>query len=181
MENAKKCPECSHELEELKGSEVGNIFKLKDKYSQAFDLNYRDKKGEIKPVMMGCYGIGISRLLGVIVEANYDAKGIIWPKETAPFQYHLIGLFKGIKKEDKEIKKQTDLVYEQLIKKGLEVFYDDRESVSSGEKLVDADLLGLPQRIIISEKTLKNRSFELKERKSNRIKIVKLKDISKII
>ena len=181
MENAKKCPECSHELEELKGSEVGNIFKLKDKYSQAFDLNYRDKKGEIKPVMMGCYGIGVSRLLGVIVEANYDDKGIIWPKETAPFQYHLIGLFKGSKKEDKEIKKQTDLVYEQLIKKGLEVFYDDRESVSSGEKLVDADLLGLPQRIIISEKTLKNRSFELKERKSNRVKIIKLKDISKII
>lgn len=181
MENTKKCPECGHKIEELKGSEVGNIFKLKDKYSQAFDLNYRDEKGEIKPVMMGCYGIGISRLLGVIVEANYDDKGIIWPKETAPFQYHLIGLFKGIKKEDKEIKKQTDLVYEQLIKKGLEVFYDDRESVSSGEKLVDADLLGLPQRIIISEKTLKNRSFELKERKSNRIKIIKLKDISKII
>jgi len=180
IKDTKKCPQCGHSLKKLRGSEVGNIFKLKDKYSQAFDLKYRDEKGAVKKVMMGCYGIGISRLLGVIVEANYDSKGIVWPKEVAPFQYHLLGLLKGLKKGDKEIKKQMDLLYHKMIKKGMEVFYDDRENISSGEKLVEADLLGLPWRIVISEKTLKNHSFEFKERKSGKIKIIKLKDFNKI-
>lgn len=181
IKNTKKCPQCGHSLEELRGSEVGNIFKLKDKYSQAFNLKYQDKLGNEKIVMMGCYGIGISRLLGVIVEANYDSKGIIWPKEVAPFQYHLIGLLTGNKKEDQNIKKQTDLLYEKITKQGIEVFYDNRDNISSGEKLVEADLLGLPQRIVISEKTLKNNSFEFKQRKNNQIKIIKLKDFNKII
>ncbi|MFA5360510.1 MAG: aminoacyl--tRNA ligase-related protein [Candidatus Paceibacterota bacterium] len=181
IKNAKKCPQCKGPLEELRGSEVGNIFKLKDKYSQAFGLKFRDKNGESKNVMMGCYGIGISRLLGVIVEANHDANGIIWPQEVAPFQYHLIGLLKGAKKGDEVIKKQAESLYEKMLKRGIEIFYDDRENVSSGEKLVEADLLGLPYRIIISEKSLKNRSFELKERKSQKVKMIKLKDFDKII
>jgi len=131
--------------------------------------------------MMGCYGIGISRLLGVIVEANYDQNGIIWPKETAPFQYHLVRLLKGSIKEDKAVKKQADLLYNKMVKMGLEVFYDDRDELSSGEKLVDADLLGLPWRIVISEKTLKNNSFEFKERKSCKAKLLKLKDFDKTV
>ncbi len=180
IKNPKKCPQCGGPLEELRGCEVGNIFKLKDKYSQAFDLKFRDKNGESKNVMMGCYGIGISRLLGVIVEANHDAKGIIWPQEVAPFKYHLIGLSKGAKKEDKMIKRQTELFYEKMIKNGFEVFYDDRENISSGEKLVAADLLGLPFRIIISEKSLKNHSFEFKARKSQKIKMIKLENFDKI-
>ena len=130
---------------------------------------------------MGCYGIGISRLLGVIVEANYDQDGIIWPKEIAPFQYHLIRLLKGKVKEDKIIKKQADLLYDKMVKKGLEVFYDDRDDVSSGEKLVDADLLGFPWRIVVSEKTLKENSFEFKERKSRKAKLLKLKDFDKTV
>jgi prolyl-tRNA synthetase len=181
IKDIKKCPNCSHPLEELRGSEVGNIFKLKDRYSQSFDLKFRDKNGENKYVMMGCYGIGISRLLGVIVEANYDQNGIIWPKETAPFQYHLVRLLKGSIKEDKAVKKQADLLYNKMVKMGLEVFYDDRDELSSGEKLVDADLLGLPWRIVISEKTLKNNSFEFKERKSCKAKLLKLKDFDKTV
>lgn len=177
----KKCPECGKVLEIIKGSEVGNIFKLKDKYSQAFNLKFRDKDGELKNVMMGCYGIGISRLLGVIVEANYDKDGIIWPKEVAPFRFHLLSLLKGTKKEDREIKKQADLLYKKITKKGIEVLYDDRKDVFAGEKLVEADLLGLPSRIVISERTIKNHLFELKERKNGKVKLLRISDFDKII
>jgi len=127
----------------FKGSEIGNIFKLKDKYSSAFDLKFRDKDGKNKNVMMGCYGIGISRLLGVIVEANYDKNGIIWPKEVSPFAYHLLSLSSGNIKTDKVIKKQADLFYKKMIDKKIEVLYDDRNDVSNGEKLVGADLPAL--------------------------------------
>lgn len=179
--NIKKCPKCGNSLKMFKGSEVGNIFKLKDKYSQAFDLKFRDKDGKNKNVIMGCYGIGISRLLGVIVEANYDKNGIIWPKEVAPFTYHLLALFSGDAELDKIIKRQADVFYKKMINKGIEVLYDDRNDVSSGEKLVSADLLGLPYRIVISEKTIKERKFELKERKSCKVKLLKLSDFDKIV
>ena len=172
--NIKKCPECGHSLKIFKGSEVGNIFKLKDTYSKAFDLKFRDKDGENKNVIMGCYGVGISRLLGVIVEANYDKYGIIWPKEVAPYQFYLLPLLSGKTKEDKEVKKQTDILYQKMIKAGLEVLYDDREDITSGEKLKDADLLGLPKRIIISSRTLQKKSLEIKERKTDKIKLTPL-------
>jgi len=179
--NIKKCPECGNVLKMLKGSEVGNIFKLKDKYSNAFDLKFRDKDGKNKNVMMGCYGIGISRLLGVIVEANYDKDGIIWPKEVSPFAYHLLSLSSGNAKTGRVVKKQADLFYKKMTDKGIEVLYDDRNDVSSGEKLVDADLLGLPYRIVVSEKTMKNRKFELRERRNRKVKSLKLSDFDKII
>jgi len=177
----KKCPECGHIVKKAVGSEVGNIFKLKDKYSKAFDLKFRDKDGKNKNVMMGCYGVGISRLLGVIVEANYDKYGIIWPKEVAPFACHLLSLSSGIGKKEKAIKKQADSLYKKMIDKKIEVLYDDREDVSNGVKLVEADLLGLPYRIVVSEKTLKNRVFELKQRKNQKVKLLKLRDFDKII
>jgi prolyl-tRNA synthetase len=180
-ENIKKCPECGKALKMLKGSEVGNIFKLKDKYSQAFDLKFRDKDGKNKNVMMGCYGIGISRLLGVIVEANYDKNGIIWPKEVSPFAYHLLSLPSGNTKTDRIVKKQADLFYKKMMDKRIEALYDDRNDVSSGEKLVGADLLGLPYRIVISEKTMKNRKFELRERKNLKVRLLKISDFDKII
>jgi len=180
-ENIKKCPECGHTVEMLKGSEVGNIFKLKDKYSNAFDLKFRDKDGKNKNVMMGCYGIGISRLLGVIAEANYDKDGMIWPEEVAPFIYHLLSLSSGDAKMNKIIKKQADLFYTKMLEKGIEVLYDDREDVSNGEKLVDADLLGLPYRIVVSEKTIKNNKFELRERRNRKVKLIKLSDFDKTV
>ena len=180
-ENIKKCPECGHDVEMFKGSEVGNIFKLKDKYSNAFDLKFRDKDGKNKNVMMGCYGIGISRLLGVIVEANYDKDGMIWPKEVAPFTYHLLSLSSRDAKIDKTIKKQTDLLYTKMLKQKMEVLYDDRKNVSNGEKLVDADLLGLPYRIVVSEKTIKDNKFELKERGNRKVKLIKLSDFDKTV
>jgi len=177
----KKCPECGHIVKKAVGSEVGNIFKLKDKYSKAFDLKFRDKNGKNKNVMMGCYGVGISRLLGVIVEANYDKYGIIWPEEVAPFAYHLLSLSGRTGQEEKAIKKQADSLYKKMIDKKIEVLYDDRKDISNGEKLVEADLLGLPYRIVVSEKTLKNRTFELRQRKNQKVKLLKLRDFDKII
>jgi len=177
----KKCPECGHVVKMLKGSEVGNIFKLKDKYSKAFDLKFRDQDGKNKNVMMGCYGIGISRLLGVIVEANYDKYGIIWPETVAPYQFYLSSLLSGNKKEDKEVKKQTNILYQKMMKANLEVLYDDREGITNGEKLVDADLLGIPKRIIISSRTLQRKSLEIKERKTNKVKLMEIKGFDRLI
>jgi prolyl-tRNA synthetase len=177
----KKCPECGHIVKMLKGSEVGNIFKLKDKYSKAFDLKFRDKDGKNKNVMMGCYGIGISRLLGVIVEANYDKYGIIWPEAVVPYQFYLLPILSGKTKEDKEVKKQTNILYQKMVKAHLEVLYDDREDVTSGEKLADADLLGISKRIIISSRTLQKKSLEIKERKTNKIRLMKIQDFDKSI
>jgi len=177
----KKCPECGHIVKMLKGSEVGNIFKLKDKYSKAFDLKFRDKDGKNKNVMMGCYGIGVSRLLGVIVEANYDKDGIIWPEAVAPYQFYLLPILSGKTKEDKEVKKQTNILYQKMVKAHLEVLYDDREDITSGEKLADADLLGISKRIIISSRTLQKKSLEIKERKTNKIKLMKIQDFDKSI
>ncbi len=177
----KKCPECGHVVKMLKGSEVGNIFKLKDKYSKAFDLKFRDQDGKNKNVMMGCYGIGISRLLGVIVEANYDKYGIIWPEAVAPYQFYLSSLLSGNKKEDKEVKKQTNILYQKMMKANLEVLYDDREGITNGEKLVDADLLGIPKRIIISSRTLQRKSLEIKERKTNKVKLMEIKGFDRLI
>jgi len=176
----KKCPECGHIVKMLKGSEVGNIFKLKDKYSKAFDLKFRDKDGKNKNVMMGCYGIGVSRLLGVIVEANYDKDGIIWPEAVAPYQFYLLPILSGKTKEDKEVKKQTNILYQKMVKAHLEVLYDDREDITSGEKLADADLLGISKRIIISSRTLQKKSLEIKERKTNKIKLMKIQDFDPV-
>lgn len=179
-DDAKECPACGKDWEALKGSEVGNIFKLKDKYSGAFGLTFRDKDGENKNVMMGCYGIGISRLLGVIVEANYDENGIIWPREVAPFTYHLLSLSSGDRQKNQAIKKQAEALYKKMTERGMEVLFDDRTEVSNGEKLVDADLLGLPFRIVISEKTVARRQLEWRERNKTKTSLLRISDFDKI-
>ena len=148
-----KCPECgSGGFEEKKAVEVGNIFKLHDKYSLPFELKFKDKDGSEKPVLMGCYGIGLGRLLATIVEVNNDKDGIIWPSEVAPYDIHLISLG--------DTKKETDKIYNKLLKEGKEVLYDDRE-VGTGEKFADADLMGIPERWVISPKTLEKKSIEI--------------------
>jgi len=168
----KKCPECNcSKFKKEKGVEVGNIFKLGDRYSLPFGLRFRDKDGKEKPVIMGCYGIGLSRLLAAIVEHNYDDKGIIWPEEIAPFKFHLIQI---------ESSKRVKQAAEKLYKKLEEVLYDDREDVSAGEKFAEADLIGIPTRIIVSEKTLKKNSIEVKKRKEKRPCLIKFSHISRI-
>lgn len=165
----KKCPECRNPFfEEKKAVEVGNIFKLGTKYSLPFDLKFKDKDDKEKPVIMGCYGIGLPRLMAAVVEANNDNKGIIWPKEISPFDVHLVSLGK-----DKEAEK----IYNDLQKKGLSVLYDDRKDVSAGEKFAEADLIGISTRLVVSEKTLVQNSVEIKQRNSKQSKLVKIKEI----
>ncbi len=161
----KKCPECGGtKFKETKGIEVGNIFKLKDKYSLPFQLTFKDKDGKEKPVLMGCYGIGLSRVLAAIVETNNDENGIIWPKEVAPFDIHLISL-NNIK---------ADKIYSKLIKEGKRVLYDDRKEVSAGQKLAEADLIGIPERWVVSKKTLAKKSVEIKKRNQKKVKLTKI-------
>ena len=167
------CPKCGKaNLREDKAVEVGNIFKLGTKYSEPFDLKYQDKNGEKKLVIMGCYGLGLSRALGTIVEICHDEKGIIWPEAVAPFKIHLLSLGKN---------DQADKIYEDLKKAGVEVLYDDRD-VSAGEKFADADLIGCPYRLVLSKKSLENGGLELKRRNEKDASIIALTEIlNKII
>lgn len=169
------CPKCSSDsFEERKAVEVGNIFTLSTKFSLPFDLKFRDKDGSEKPVIMGCYGIGISRAMGAIVENKNDERGIIWPKEVAPFLAHIIQIG-----EDKKVKTTANKIYQELQKNNIEVLYDDRQDKSAGEKFADADLIGIPFRIVVSEKTLAKGSVEIKERAKGSAKLVKIKQLVK--
>jgi prolyl-tRNA synthetase len=162
-----KCLNCGHDkFKEEKAIEVGNIFKLNDKYSKAFDFKINDKN-----IIMGCYGIGISRLMGAIVEVFNDEKGIIWPKNVSPFDIYLIGINDNNKAE--QIEKALEY-------KGISVLNDNREKAPK-EKFTDADLIGIPIRIVVSEKTLEDESVEIKLRTEDKGEMVKLRDIYKHI
>mgnify|MGYP001608259140 FL=1 len=162
------------ELEEKKAIEVGNIFKLGTRFSEPLGLFYADEKGEKRPVVMGCYGIGPSRLMGTIVEVMADEKGIVWPLSIAPFKVHLLSLGKGA-----EISIEADKIYDELQKAGIDTLYDDRE-VSAGEKFADADLLGIPYRLVVSSKSLKEGGVEIKKRTEEGAKIISLKEAIKL-
>lgn len=171
------CPICGGNLtKEVRGVEIGNTFKLKYKFTDAFNVQYTDKDGKRQKVVMGCYGIGVSRLVGAIAEASHDDRGIIWPKSVAPYLVHLV-ILSG-KEKSKAIVKAGLKIYEDLTKAGVEVLCDDRD-VSPGEKFGDADLIGLPIRLVVSEKTLAKKSVEWKERKSATAKLVKLTALKK--
>jgi len=171
-----KCPKCKSKLVKANSIEVGHTFRLGTKYSKALNLYFRDKKGEKKPVVMGCYGIGLGRLMAAIVEINHDDKGIIWPKEVAPFQIHLIQI-----EDNQKIKKAAEKLYRDLQNKAVEVLYDDRNDKSAGEKFAEADLIGIPVRVVVSEKTLKNNSIEVKKRDENKTCLIKFSHIFQII
>ena len=164
------CPTCGNKnLNEKKAIEVGNIFKLKTKYSSAFNLTYKDKDGTNKPVIMGCYGIGLGRVMGTVVEARHDDGGIVWPLSIAPAHVHLLSIGSG---DPDTLKETADRMYNSLIQSGIEVLYDDRSHVSAGEKFSDADLIGIPYRVVISEKLLKEKKVEIRDRKEKKVKIV---------
>lgn len=167
------CPYCQNKLLNDKAIEVGNIFDLETKFSQAFDLTFINKNGEKNFVYMGCYGIGISRLMGAVVETHYDAKGIIWPEEIAPYKIHLIAL----DGENKEILKNAWDLYNFFQEKKIEVLFDERINVSPGEKLNSADLIGIPIRLLISKKT--NGKIEFKKRKEKKISLLSFEEIKK--
>ncbi|MFA5413816.1 MAG: aminoacyl--tRNA ligase-related protein [Patescibacteria group bacterium] len=176
-----KCPKCGGKIAEGKAIEVGNIFKLKTKFSEAFNLNFLDKEGKKKLAVMGCYGIGPSRVMGAIVEVSNDERGIIWPKEVAPFDIHLVAIFGKDDKKNKEIKSKAAEVYDALQKERKEVLYDDREDVSAGVKLAESDLFGIPIRLVISEKTLEKDGVEIKKRAEKEVEIIKLNKIEEAL
>jgi prolyl-tRNA synthetase len=152
------------ELEKRKSIEVGNIFSLGTKFSEALDLTFQDEEGNQKPVIMGCYGIGPARSMGTIVDLLSDEKGIVWPESVAPFTVHLIGL----NSDDAEIKDYTENLYNALKDNGIEVLYDDRDA-RPGEKFADADLMGMPYRVVCSRKTKDEGKFEVVKRQSGEV------------
>ncbi|HPN54836.1 MAG TPA: His/Gly/Thr/Pro-type tRNA ligase C-terminal domain-containing protein [Candidatus Moranbacteria bacterium] len=149
-------------LVEKRAVEVGNIFSLGTKFSEPFDLKYRDEKEKEKLVIMGSYGIGLGRLMGTVVEVLSDEKGIVWPENVAPFKVHLLSL-----NENDEAEK----IYNKLTKAGVEVLYDDREA-GAGEKFADSDLIGIPYRVVVSKKSLAAGGVEVKKRSEEKSEIV---------
>ncbi len=175
LKEGEKCPKCkSGKIQSGKSIEVGNIFRLGTKYSKPLGLLFADSKGNKKPVVMGSYGIGSSRLLGAVVETHYDERGIIWPEALAPFRVHLISL-------GGKAKKSAEKLYKDLLAKGVEVLYDDRDDKTAGEKFADADLIGIPWRMVVSEKTLEKNGVEIKKRSEKEVRIVPVNTFLKIL
>lgn len=174
------CPQCGNAgLREEKAVEVGNIFKLKTKYSSAFGLKFKDKDGKENDVIMGCYGIGLTRLMGTIVEVHHDDKGIVWPEAVAPFMVHLIQL--GESEKTRKFAEEVHRTLNQVQGSLREVLFDDRDGVSVGEKFNDADLLGLPYRVVVSEKTLEKKKVEVKRRGDEEARLMSVKDFLNLI
>jgi prolyl-tRNA synthetase len=153
------CPNCEGALQERRGVEVGHVFKLGTVYSQKLGATFSDENGQEKPALMGCYGIGVGRLLAAAIEANHDEKGMMLPRAIAPFDVYLAGL----NLEDPAVRAGADRVHDELGAAGIEVFYDDRDE-APGVKFNDADLIGLPVRVVVSQRSLKGGGIEVKRR-----------------
>ncbi len=166
------CPECKGKLDETNAIEAGQVFSLGTKYSKDMGATFVDRQGTQKPIIMGCYGIGVGRLMSTIVEVHHDDVGIIWPENVAPYSMHLVPIG-----SDTQVVSKAEELYEKLVKKGEEVLLDDREE-SPGVKLADADLIGIPQRVVVSEKTLATDSVEVKKRSEKNVKLTKISDLS---
>ena len=168
------CPQCGSALQAARGVEVGNIFQLGTHFSETLGATFRDKDGQEKPIVMGSYGIGVGRLLACIAEEHHDDKGLIWPVTVAPYHVHLVALVS--KSGGTETLEQADRIYASLTAAGIEVLYDDRDD-SPGVKFNDADLIGLPLRLTVSEKALKAGGVELKRRDRAEKEIVPLEQL----
>jgi prolyl-tRNA synthetase len=166
--------EAGQPLVPKRGIEVGNIFQLGFHYSAKMSgANFRDASGAAKPYYMGCYGIGLARTLATIVDLYHDERGIVWPEAVAPFKVHLIALGK--------VKEAAEKLYKTLLAKGVEVLYDDRDEKTAGEKFADADLIGIPWRVVVSENTLKKKGIELKKRSEQSSRIIRESELLKKI
>ena len=153
------CPTCGAPMHTSRGVEVGNIFKLGTRYSEAMGCTFADEIGEKKPVIMGSYGIGVGRLLACVAEEHHDEKGLCWPASVAPYPAHLVAL----SGKSSLVEAQADEIYARLVSNGLEPLYDDRPE-SPGVKFMDADLIGIPLRLTIGERSLKQGGVEVKPR-----------------
>lgn len=157
------CPKCGIKLDKINTLEVGHIFQLGAKYSSVLGANFVDEKGKIQPIIMGCYGIGVSRLISAIIEQNHDKEGIIWPQELSPYKVIVLSLDAG----NEKIKEKALDIYQKLKKENIEPLFDDRDE-RAGVKFKDADLLGISIQIIIGNSFLKQNTIELKSRRDNK-------------
>ncbi len=163
-------------LRQARGIEVGHIFKLGTKYSESMKAHYLDQNGKEQPFIMGCYGIGVSRIAAAAIEQNHDDKGMIWPKNLTPYHVHLVGL----NMEKAEVKKECEALYEELQKLGYDVLYDDRD-LQPGNKFADADLIGIPVRLTISSRTIAENVVEIKLRnEKDSAKLTKSETLSQL-
>lgn len=174
-ENLAKMGLKKEDLVEKKAVEVGNIFPLESKYTDALDVYYTDENDQKQSIIAGCYGIGVSRLMGVIAEVFADDKGLAWPKEVSPFAVHLIRL--GVNPETVSF---ADNLYSDLRKKGVEVLYDDRDS-RPGEKFADSDLIGISVRFVVSDKTVAENKVEVKHRTSQDSELASIEEALKLL
>lgn len=160
----KQCDLGHGPLQRVKSIEVGNIFRFGTSYSEKMDVSFMNDKGEKQFAYLGSYGIGITRMIGVLVEVFHDDKGIVWPGSVAPFQVHLVGL-----------SDDAENIYEELVRAGVDILFDDRKDKSAGEKFSDADLLGIPVRLVVSKKT--EGKVEFKKRNEDKTEILSVKDV----
>ncbi len=154
-------------LKEAKAIEVGNIFTLGTRFSEALGLAYKDAEGKSRPVYMGSYGIGPARLVGTIVELLSDEKGLVWPESVAPFAVHVV----SVGRDGDDVSKLADELYAELVAKGVEVLYDDRDA-RAGEKFADSDLIGIPKRIVVGKEALASGVFEVVSRKTGEVSVI---------
>jgi prolyl-tRNA synthetase len=161
-------------LVEKKAIEVGNIFSLGSKFSEPFGLTYKNAEGMDVPVFMGSYGIGVTRLMGTIVEVLSDEKGIVWPEAVAPFKVHLLQL-------GEQITAEAEIIYGKLVENNIEVLFDDRMGISAGEKFADSDLLGMPHRVVLSERSLTQGGLEYKKRDSSESTILSIEALVQML
>ena len=162
-------------LKEYKAIEVGNIFPLESKYTDALGVYYTDNEGKQQKIIAGCYGIGVSRLMGALAEHFADDNGLVWPQNIAPAQVYLARLG-----DDEAVVAAADDLYDELQDKGVEVLYDDRDA-RPGEKFADADLMGIPYRVVISNKTIEQNKVELKKRSENDTELIDFTSLIKLI
>ncbi|MBT4941815.1 MAG: prolyl-tRNA synthetase [Candidatus Magasanikbacteria bacterium] len=163
-----------YNFEEAKSIEIGDIYSLGTKYSEALNLTYADAEGKNHPVFMGSYGIGISRVMGTIVEVCNDKNGMIWPEEVAPFAVHLVSLCV----EDSDVAK-VDALYQKLVDAGVSVLYDDRD-LRPGQKFAESDIIGIPHRVIMSKKTMQDNSVEYIDRKAGNTEFLTADDVVRL-
>ncbi|OGZ42142.1 MAG: hypothetical protein A3C80_01870 [Candidatus Ryanbacteria bacterium RIFCSPHIGHO2_02_FULL_45_43] len=159
-----------------KSTEVGNIFKLYTKYSKPFDLSVLLKDGAKGEILMGCYGIGSSRIMGTVVEVHHDERGIIWPQQIAPFQVHLLSLADAGKAAE-----FSKTLYERIVDMGVSILYDDRSDRTAGEKFADADLIGIPIRAVVSERTTTAGKVEIKKRSEDTIRLLSEQELFEVL
>ncbi len=170
------CPDCKAEMNKINTIEVGHIFKLGTKYSQAMQANFSDNAGRLLPLVMGCYGIGVSRLISAIIEQNNDAQGIIWPVEVAPFGVTILPL----DVTSRELMQAAEKLYQKLKSCGLEVLLDDRDE-RAGVKFKDADLIGVPFSIVMGKKSITEKNIELRIRKDKSTQLIPEENAAKFI